>query len=314
MSGSKKQGCVSHSTTEAELVAADVALRTAGLPAMTLWESYAGRKTSLFFHEDNKAMLDIIRTGRNPMLRFLSRTHGVSVKWLHEVYMRDDVHAQYMVTSLMAADIFTKGFTDARIWTSLCEQINVAPLRRFDDEDLQGVHHMFKNDTLNRSKRNRNDGVARMPPGCESWGSKAGWHDADPCYYVVKEPRNYRLPPKSMRDKFTWRSTWLQKYGEWELVERNSRVNELADPEVPILVLVQKAAFIFSNERIPHKEVQPACAAVMLVRGVSGRRRESKGSRACERGEMGVHRCHFHSQLAIRAASAPRQPQRAAPW
>ena len=70
----------------------------------------------IVFHEDDKAMLDIIRTGRNPTLRYLSRTHGVSVKWLHEVYMRDDVHAQNTVTSLMAADIFTKGFTDARKW------------------------------------------------------------------------------------------------------------------------------------------------------------------------------------------------------
>ena len=55
MSGSKKQGCVSHSTTEAEIVAADVAFRTAGLPAISLWESYMGKKTA-FFHEDNKAM------------------------------------------------------------------------------------------------------------------------------------------------------------------------------------------------------------------------------------------------------------------
>ena len=127
------------------------------------------------------------------------------------VYMRGDVHAQYTVTSLIAADIFTTGFTDARKWTSLCEQINVAPLSRFDKEDLQRVHHMFKNNTLNRSKRNRDDGVARMPPGCESRGSKAGWHDADPCYYVVKEPQNHKMPPKTVKEKFTWRSTWLQK-------------------------------------------------------------------------------------------------------
>ena len=31
--GSKRQGCVSHSTPEAEIVAADVTLRTMGLPA-----------------------------------------------------------------------------------------------------------------------------------------------------------------------------------------------------------------------------------------------------------------------------------------
>ena len=36
--GSKRQGCVSHSTPEAELVAADYAMRTCGLPALHLWE------------------------------------------------------------------------------------------------------------------------------------------------------------------------------------------------------------------------------------------------------------------------------------
>ena len=35
--GSKRQGCVSHSTPEAEIVAADVTLRTMGLPALSIW-------------------------------------------------------------------------------------------------------------------------------------------------------------------------------------------------------------------------------------------------------------------------------------
>ena len=34
--GSKRQGCVSHSTPEAEIVAADVTLRTMGLPALSI--------------------------------------------------------------------------------------------------------------------------------------------------------------------------------------------------------------------------------------------------------------------------------------
>ena len=35
---SKRQGCVSHSTPEAELVAMDFALRILGLPGMSVWE------------------------------------------------------------------------------------------------------------------------------------------------------------------------------------------------------------------------------------------------------------------------------------
>ena len=34
---STRQGCVSHSTTESEIVAADMALRTIGIPALEFW-------------------------------------------------------------------------------------------------------------------------------------------------------------------------------------------------------------------------------------------------------------------------------------
>ena len=169
---------------------------------MSLWEAYAGRGTSLFFHEDNEEMLDTIRTRCNPTLRYLSRTHGVSVRWQHEVYMRENAHAQNTVPSLLAADILTKGFTDARKWSSLCERTNVAPPIRLDSEDLQKENHMFKNDTAHRSKKHRDDGVARMPPECETWSAKAGWHEGEPCYYVVKEPRNHKLPPKIAKRSF----------------------------------------------------------------------------------------------------------------
>ena len=39
---SKRQHCVSHSTPEAEIVAADFALRTVGLPALSIWELIGG--------------------------------------------------------------------------------------------------------------------------------------------------------------------------------------------------------------------------------------------------------------------------------
>ena len=48
---SKKQGCVSHSTPEAKIVAADHAMRTAGVPSLDLWERLLGRSKTLEFHE-----------------------------------------------------------------------------------------------------------------------------------------------------------------------------------------------------------------------------------------------------------------------
>ena len=44
---SKRQGCVSHSTPEAEIVAADYAMSRIGLPAITLWKLLASRILTL---------------------------------------------------------------------------------------------------------------------------------------------------------------------------------------------------------------------------------------------------------------------------
>ena len=76
---------MSLSTTEAELVAAALALKSAGLPVITIIEilksmikasNAAGtkddkHKTILKFHVDNQAKAAVIRSGRNPTMRHL---------------------------------------------------------------------------------------------------------------------------------------------------------------------------------------------------------------------------------------------------
>ena len=69
--GSKRQGCVSHSTPEAEIVAADVTLRTMGLPALSIWETLTGRSPKLLFHDDNQGMIGVVRSGRTPLCGIL---------------------------------------------------------------------------------------------------------------------------------------------------------------------------------------------------------------------------------------------------
>ena len=108
--GSKRQGCVSHSTPEAEIVAADVTLRTMGLPALSIWETLTGKSPKLLFHDDNQGMIGVVRSGRNPTMRHLERTHGIAITSLHELFTRENYVLMYEVTSKMAADIHTKGF------------------------------------------------------------------------------------------------------------------------------------------------------------------------------------------------------------
>jgi len=122
---SKRQTCVSHSTPEAEMVSMDYALRHCGLPCLNLWHRLLPHKPGLVVHEDNQAMIKIVQSGRNPTMRYIGRTHGVSVAWLHETFKGDDLELAYEELARMAADIFTKAFDDNDKWRAACWLINV---------------------------------------------------------------------------------------------------------------------------------------------------------------------------------------------
>ena len=121
------QPCVSFSTPEAELVALTLGFRTMALTSLDLWDCllYSGYKTIV--HEDNTATIQVVRTGRNPTMRYIGRTHGISIQFLHENLGHKSKGArfdlQYTLTTKMVADIHTKAFNDALKWehaTGLC--------------------------------------------------------------------------------------------------------------------------------------------------------------------------------------------------
>ena len=156
---SRKQTCVPHSTPEAELVAADAALRLEGLPAIDLWDVILDRSVVLKFWEDNDAAIKIMLSGRNPTMRHMARTHRVDTMWLHETCTgngealierilklklelerleekqallekgqgnaKDTVQLEYCESNKMAADIFTKPFVNADKWGEVCELIGI---------------------------------------------------------------------------------------------------------------------------------------------------------------------------------------------
>ena len=123
---SKKQSCVSHSTPEAEIVAADLAIRTEGLPALQLWDMVLERPMKLVFQEDNQAIIQILKTQNNPTLRHLNRTHRVNISWLCEVFQNlTEVELKYCKTDEMAAGIFTKAFTSPIKWNAALELIGI---------------------------------------------------------------------------------------------------------------------------------------------------------------------------------------------
>ena len=108
---SKKQSSVSHSTTESEMVAADVGLRTEALPLLTLLDKLFQREVRCLFLEDNQSTLRNIITGNNQALRHVNRTHRVNVHWISETCRTQPIDLGACESHLMAADIFTKIFT-----------------------------------------------------------------------------------------------------------------------------------------------------------------------------------------------------------
>eukprot|EP00959_Pyramimonas_sp_CCMP1952_P024208 508089-Pyramimonas_sp.AAC.1 len=80
----RRQTCVSRGTLEAEIVAADLALRTQLLPALPLLASLLQREGQCTFVEDNHAVCEVIMAGGSMKLMHLPRSHRVDVAAISE--------------------------------------------------------------------------------------------------------------------------------------------------------------------------------------------------------------------------------------
>ena len=136
---SKRQGCVSHSTPEAEIIAADFALRTMGIPVVDLWTVVAGKEPRIVFHDDNQAMIAVIRSGKNPPMRHIERSHGISITWMHEMFLLSYIILIYEITSKMVADIHTKAFRDPTAWKRACMLINVLDVSDIPGDEIWDI-------------------------------------------------------------------------------------------------------------------------------------------------------------------------------
>ena len=113
-------------------------------------------------------MIRVCETGRNPTMRYLQRTHRVSVAWLHERFSQDDIELFYEESSKMCGDIYTKGFTDVARWVHACDLINVidpANLAAFCADSIgagttsPGPNNNDK-DNNNKGQNNNNNNLA----------------------------------------------------------------------------------------------------------------------------------------------------------
>ena len=76
-------------------------------------------------------MIRVCRSGRNPTMRHLLRTHAVAVASLHETFSRSDISLLYVQSDRQAADIYTKAFDNGDKWRAVCTLIGVYDVSSF---------------------------------------------------------------------------------------------------------------------------------------------------------------------------------------
>ena len=74
----------------------------------------------LYVFEDNEAVVKMIVKGRSPMMRHVSRTHGVALDWLFGRINWDRKNQiKYVDTKNQLADMLTKGSFTRDEWSNL---------------------------------------------------------------------------------------------------------------------------------------------------------------------------------------------------
>ena len=73
-------------------------------------EALLERHIVLQLIEDNESTFHMLKTGTNPTMRHLGRTHRVHVLWLHNLSTRKRFGVTYTRAEAKCADVFTKTF------------------------------------------------------------------------------------------------------------------------------------------------------------------------------------------------------------
>ncbi len=226
-----------------------------GVPVVDLWRIVSGQEPQIIFHDDNQAMIAVIRSGKNPMMRHIERSHGISIVWMHEMFLLSYIILIYEITSKMAADIHTQAFRDPMAWKRACLSINV-----LEDNDISGEEVwdiMQQTHDVNSGQRQKIvQSTGTIPtfqytttpvvpkevytPGMTG---KVGLQEIEGCdpIFIVKLPKQYRLAPPSLQLNSYLRSTWFLKHGVWQCVESRQQPHG----SQPINEWVERALFQF---------------------------------------------------------------------
>jgi hypothetical protein len=129
--GSKRQGCTSSHTCEAEVVSLSSALRTELLPAQVLLEVILGRPVEAVLKEDNSATIVSCNKGYSPAMRYVNRTQRVSLGFINDILKKEEVPGEGKVVLEKAptlehkGDMFTKAIDTSAKFKRALEMIQM---------------------------------------------------------------------------------------------------------------------------------------------------------------------------------------------
>ena len=106
-------------------------------------------------------------------MRHISRTHGVNIGWLHDLFQRRIFGITYSRTEAMAADIFTKTFKELPKWQHAIKLIGIrpsgsrpekppepGPRPETEAKNAENLEHLRNGTTASKTKRKKAEQVA----------------------------------------------------------------------------------------------------------------------------------------------------------
>ena len=141
-------------------------------------------------------MIRVMQTGRNPTMKHLGRVHRVDIGWMHARFAEPCIVLVYERSAYMAADIYTKAFTDKDKWNHACLLINIV-----DPSDLNAIgirlQHLAEQRILDEeealAKERERAGIVGHDHGDEQEDAAAAAYTANPKSRAIsRRPRHTR--------------------------------------------------------------------------------------------------------------------------
>lgn len=132
---SRRQQCVSKSTTESEIVALHDGLYSDAIPVQTVLQMVFKRSIPLIIHEDNMACIQILRAGYSARLKAMNRTHKLSIAAISETINDLGLELRYTESSEQLADVFTKALAKVKFLAALQKLRIGTPSQDFTKEN-----------------------------------------------------------------------------------------------------------------------------------------------------------------------------------